>query len=130
MALKYPIQPRKFTRFPRKRHKSIGVSLEEALTKFNKSLENTTFLVGHNIRFDMNALGAEFIRAGFESRFLEMKQVCTMWSSTDHMKLPGGRGGKFKPPKLMELYEFLFEEQFPEAHNASADVEATARCFL
>ena len=30
----------------------------------------------------------------------------------------------------MELYESLFEEQFMEAHNAAADVEATARCFF
>jgi DNA polymerase-3 subunit alpha len=107
-----------------------GVPLDEALQTFNHALEKASFLVGHNIRFDMNALGAEFIRAHIESRFLEVKQICTMWSSTDHMKLPGGRGGKYKPPKLMELYEHLFEEQFPEAHNASADVEATARCFF
>ena len=53
-----------------------------------------------------------------------------MWSSTDLLKLPGGRGGKFKPPKLMELYESLFEEQFQEAHNAAADVEATTRIFF
>ena len=30
----------------------------------------------------------------------------------------------------MELYTKLFGEAFLEAHNASADVEATARCFL
>ncbi len=87
-------------------------------------------LIGHNIKFDINALGAEFIRSGIETKFLEKKQVCTMRSSTGHLKLPGGRGGKFKPPKLIELYEYLFEEQFQQAHNAAADVEATARCFF
>ncbi len=107
-----------------------GVSLEEGLNLFNKSLDQAKFLVGHNIKFDINALGAEFFRSGLDTQFLEKKQVCTMWSSTQHMKLPGGRGGKFKPPKLMELYEYLFEEQFQQAHNASADVEATARCFF
>ena len=45
-------------------------------------------------------------------------------------KLPGGRGGKFKLPTLSELHEFLFDKAFKEAHNATADVEATARCFL
>ncbi|MCP4312922.1 MAG: DNA polymerase III subunit alpha [Bacteroidetes bacterium] len=110
--------------------KTEGIPLEEALSIFNKSLEQTRVLVGHNIRFDMNALGAEFIRSGIETSFLELKQVCTMRSTTDHLKLLGGRGGKFKPPKLMELYEFLFKEQFSEAHNAAADVEATTRCFL
>jgi len=107
-----------------------GLPLVEALEKFNESVVKSTFLVGHNIRFDINALGAEFIRSGLMSDFLQKEQVCTMRSSTDHLKLPGGRGGKFKPPKLMELYESLFEEQFMEAHNAAADVEATARCFF
>ncbi|MEN8202971.1 MAG: DNA polymerase III subunit alpha [Bacteroidota bacterium] len=107
-----------------------GVSIEEGLNRFNESLKRCTCLIGHNIRFDINALGAEFIRAGVESDFLEKKEICTMWSSTGHMKLPGGRGGKFKPPKLMELYEYLFEKGFQEAHNAAADVEATARIFF
>ena len=107
-----------------------GVSLEEGLLRFNKSVDLAGYLIGHNIRFDINALGAEFIRSGVATDFLEKKQVCTMWSSTDHLKLPGGRGGKFKPPKLMELYEYLFDDQFQQAHNAAADVEATARCFF
>jgi len=107
-----------------------GLSLEEGLKRFNESLQRCTYLIGHNIRFDINALGAEFFRTGVDSGFLEKKDVCTMWSSTEHMKLPGGRGGKYKPPKLMELYEYLFEEQFREAHNAAADVEATARVFF
>ena len=107
-----------------------GLPLVEALEKFNEAVVKSTFLVGHNIRFDINALGAEFIRSELISDFLQKEQVCTMRSSTDHLKLPGGRGGKFKPPKLMELYESLFEEQFMEAHNAAADVEATTRCFF
>ena len=31
---------------------------------------------------------------------------------------------------LVYLHEFLFNEPFAEAHNATADVEATTRCFL
>ncbi|MCK4749894.1 MAG: PHP domain-containing protein, partial [Bacteroidales bacterium] len=110
--------------------KTHGLPIKEELKKFNESLMHTRYLVGHNIKFDINALGAEYIRSGIDTSFLEKKQVCTMWSSTDHMKLPGGRGGKFKPPKLIELYEYLFEEKFLEAHNAAADVEATARSFF
>jgi len=45
-------------------------------------------------------------------------------------QLPGGRGGKFKLPTLTELHQYLFGEPFNEAHNATADVEATARCFF
>ncbi|GIR81599.1 MAG: hypothetical protein CM15mP83_3250 [Flavobacteriaceae bacterium] len=45
-------------------------------------------------------------------------------------QLPGGRGGKFKLPTLNELYAFLFNDTFDEAHNATADVEAQQRAFL
>nr|MBP6758853.1 DNA polymerase III subunit alpha [Flavobacterium sp.] len=43
---------------------------------------------------------------------------------------PGGRGGKFKLPTLTELHQYLFNKPFAEAHNATADVEATTRCFF
>ncbi len=109
---------------------ALGVPLRDGLDQLNRCLEKTHILVGHNIRFDINALGAEFLRSHVQTTFLDKKQVCTMRSSTNHLKIPGGRGGRFKPPKLMELYEYLFEEQFIEAHNAAADVEATARCFF
>ncbi|MCB0444127.1 MAG: DNA polymerase III subunit alpha, partial [Gelidibacter sp.] len=45
-------------------------------------------------------------------------------------QLPGGRYGKFKLPTLTELHQFLFNKPFAEAHNATADVEATTRCFF
>ena len=44
--------------------------------------------------------------------------------------MPGGRGGKFKFPTLVEIYTLLFNDSFSGAHNASADVEATARVFF
>ena len=40
--------------------------------------------------------------------------------------LKGGRGRRFKLPTLIELYSHLFNQKFDSAHNASADVEATA----
>ena len=38
--------------------------------------------------------------------------------------------GRYKLPTLTELYFFLFNDKFQEAHNATADVEATARVFF
>jgi DNA polymerase-3 subunit alpha len=43
------------------------------------------------------------------------------------LQLPGGRGGKFNL-RLRELHEYLFNKPF-QKHNATADVEATTRCF-
>jgi DNA polymerase-3 subunit epsilon len=37
--------------------------------------------------------------------------------------------GAPKKPKLEELYEILFLEPMPNAHNAMADAAATRRCF-
>ena len=45
-------------------------------------------------------------------------------------QIPGGRGRKFKLPTLTELHNHLFGVDFGDAHNATADVEATTRCFL
>ena len=47
-------------------------------------------------------------------------------STANLCKIKGGKSGKFKFPTLVELYDFIYKESFTQAHNASADVEATA----
>ena len=84
----------------------------------------------HNIGFDVNIMGAEYVRKETETAMHDMKIVDTKNESTNYCAIPGGRGGQFKWPTLTELHTKLFSEGFDEAHNASADVEATARCFL
>ncbi|MBN2668065.1 MAG: DNA polymerase III subunit alpha [Bacteroidales bacterium] len=107
-----------------------GADLEFVLAEFNKALEKCQFVVGHNISFDNNIVGAEFIRKNILNDLQEKPILDTKDDGTDFCKLPGGRGGGYKYPKLGELHEKLFGNQFAEAHNAAADVEATARCFL
>lgn len=107
-----------------------GILLEEALQKFQTVLQNTKVIVGHNISFDQNIVGAEFFRKGLNYETLNLPLIDTMNTSIDFCAIPGGRGGGFKFPKLEELHEKLFEKRFDEAHNASADVNATARCFM
>ncbi len=108
-----------------------GIPLDEVLDKFNKALQQSKFVVGQNVGFDINIMGAEFIRRDFENSLQEMPVLDTCTETTAELcKIPGGRGGKFKLPTLTELHEFLFDEAFAEAHNATADVEATTRCFL
>ena len=107
-----------------------GKPLLEVLNFFNRALEKKPLLVGHNISFDINILGAEFLRTKIKTNFLELNKLDTKESSTEHCKLPGGKAGKFKWPTLSELYHKLFKEDFDFAHNAAADVSATVRCFL
>jgi DNA polymerase-3 subunit alpha len=108
-----------------------GVPLREALEKFNEVLSKAKFIVGQNLGFDINIVGAEFYRLQIENKLAEIPVLDTCTEVTAKLcQLPGGRGGKFKLPTLGELHQHLFQEIFSEAHNATADVEATARCFL
>jgi DNA polymerase-3 subunit alpha len=107
-----------------------GEDLKLVLEQFILSLEQAQVIVGHNIDFDLNIIGAEFVRCGFENFFEGKLQICTKLESVDFCALPGGRGGGFKWPTLEELHQKLFSDDFPDAHNAAADVMATSRCFL
>ena len=108
-----------------------GVSLQEALGAFDQALERTTFLVGQNVGFDLNVVGAEYWRLEDKDPLAGFPVLDTCTERTAELcQIPGGRGGKFKLPTLTELHEHLFGEAFNEAHNATADVEATTRCFL
>lgn len=108
-----------------------GESLDDVLLLFNKALEKAKFVVGQNVGFDVNVLGCEFIRQNVDSPMASMPVLDTCTEITANLcKLPGGRGGRFKLPTLTELHNFLFNEPFADAHNATADVEATTRCFF
>jgi DNA polymerase III subunit alpha len=108
-----------------------GTSLAEVLEKFNISLSKAKFIVGQNLGFDVNIMGCEFYRLGIQSPMSSMPILDTCTEVTASLlKLPGGRGGKFKLPTLTELHQYLFNRPFAEAHNATADVEATTRCFF
>jgi len=108
-----------------------GISLAEGLVLFNEALEKTTFIVGQNVNFDLNIMGCEFHRLGVENKLTSLPVLDTCTEKTALLcQIPGGRGGKFKLPTLTELHTHLFGTGFGDAHNATADVEATTRCFL
>lgn len=86
-------------------------------------------LIAHNIDFDLLFVDHLMQRAHKEWNGLYKKpKFCTMKESTNLCQLPG-RFGKFKWPKLTELYKFLFEEEMENAHDALADVRATRKCY-
>jgi len=109
----------------------IGANLSDVLNQFVSDLSQAGFIIGHNVKFDLNIIGAELFRINSDIDLLEKDILDTCTELTANVcKIPGGRGGKFKFPTLIELYSFLFNASFSEAHNASADVEATARAFF
>jgi DNA polymerase III subunit alpha len=108
-----------------------GHSLIDVLGAFIGDLARTSQLVGHNIEFDINIIGAEFLRKDLApEQFLNLSRVDTGIVSTEYCNLTGGIGGKLKMPRLHELHEKLFNRGFGDAHDAAYDVAATARCFF
>jgi len=108
-----------------------GHALKKVLTLFEHDLEKTKLLVGHNIEFDINIIGAELIRSSLPTdHFLTLQKLDTGIASTEFCQLQGGLGGKLKMPRLTELHEILFGKKFEDAHDASYDVAATARSFF
>lgn len=114
-----------------KRAREEGHDLMSVLASFIQDLSRTSLLVGHNIEFDINIIGAEFIRRQLApEQFLNIAKVDTGIASTEFCQLSGGIGGRLKMPRLLELHEKLFNKGFGDAHDASYDVAATARCFF
>lgn len=104
-----------------------GVPLEAVLERFTGALAQAHTLVAHNMSFDEKIVGAEFYRIGADDRIAPKPKICTMLASVDFCAIDGPRG--YKWPKLAELHRTLFDADFAEAHNAAADIRATARCF-
>ena len=108
-----------------------GIPIVEVLERFQHALHQCEFIGGHNVKFDLNIMGAEFLRSSDQNPLENFPIIDTCTEQTASLcQLPGGRGGKFKLPTLSELHAHLFDAHFEEAHNATADVEATTRCFF
>ena len=105
-----------------------GVEIKPVLRAFASSIDKSDVLVAHNMSFDEKIVGAEFIRGDIPNNLDQKKKVCTMLSSTNFCELPGNYDG-YKWPKLSELHIKLFGIDFEGAHDATADIKTTAKCF-
>jgi DNA polymerase-3 subunit alpha len=114
-----------------KRALEEGNDLDTVLDKFLTDVSKASVLVGHNIEFDINIIGAEFLRRNLDpEKILALQKTDTGTASIEFCQLSGGIGGKLKMPRLHELHEKLFGKSFDDAHDAAYDVAATARCFF
>lgn len=104
-----------------------GRLLSDVLQEFQTVIGKAEVLVAHNMRFDEKIVGSEFIRVGMHNPLPSKRKICTMERATDFCALKGQYGNKW--PKLTELHFKLFGIGFEEAHNATFDIQATAKCF-
>lgn len=104
-----------------------GVDLLIALNHFSSHIDAAQYLIAHNISYDQNIVGSEFLRNNMKNKITTKKLLCTMVSSVNHCAIKGPYG--YKWPKLTELHEKLFNTSFTGAHDAAADITATSKCF-
>lgn len=114
-----------------------GIEEVEALELFARMLKDMPKKICHNFLFDNEFLDHMFQRnmdeLSDEARskyFIQFPHFCTMRDKNiiKFCDLKNIKGAP-KVPKLEELYMILFEEDFPNAHNALADAQATRKCY-
>ncbi len=109
-----------------------GVDLSSSLSKFLDLAAEAKQLVAHNMEFDEKIVGAECHRKFGKNSVPTKPKFCTMKSPhvINYCSIPPFRYGSYKWPKLSELHIKLFGIDFEEAHDASVDIQATAKCFF
>ncbi len=90
----------------------------------NKFASEAHLIIGHNIKFDI-----DMVRQSFMQINLPWQSYCTMQTLTPICKIPSPKGG-LKWPKLNEAYRHFFNEDFDNAHDAWADVQACKRLYF
>jgi DNA polymerase-3 subunit epsilon len=104
-----------------------GSNIAEVFELFSIHLRRAKVIVAHNMAYDEKIIGSELIRLGLDNILDSKEKICTMISTVDLCKIDGPYG--YKWPKLEELHRFLFNHDFEGAHDALADIQATAKCF-
>ena len=84
--------------------KQIGLELDDVLNSFLNDLNKTKYIIGHNLKFDLNIIRAELYRSKLEDILKDKTVLDTCTEKTASLcKIAGGRSGKFKFPTLIEL---------------------------
>ena len=104
-----------------------GTDINDVFELFLIHLKRSKIIVAHNMAFDEKIIGSELIRLGYENVIVAKEKICTMLKTVDLCKIEGPYG--YKWPKLEELHRYLFNQDFEGAHDALADIQATAKCF-
>jgi DNA polymerase III epsilon subunit-like protein len=121
-----------------------GVDLLPVLEEFFADFDTADHIVGHNVSFDINMIKAELQRLIMNSSDKKLedylttintstKFYCTMQETIElcaiEMKDKYGRPYK-KFPKLVELYQKMFNVTPKNLHNSLNDVIVCLRCFI
>lgn len=114
-----------------------GMQKFQAIQLLRFAFNRAELVVAHNLQFDEKLLTYETEREQRLNLFEGKRKFCTMEATIPLLRLPPteamikwGHGDKFKSPKLVESYQFLFGETFDGAHDALVDTRACARVYF
>jgi DNA polymerase-3 subunit epsilon len=100
-----------------------GISLQDFFNEETiHKLKDYEILVGHNINFDIHVLKSDLIRHNLSVSIFPNKIICTMQKGKSLLR-------QRKAPKLTELYQHLFKENYQTTHNALEDAKMSFLCF-
>jgi len=112
-----------------------GVPIGDVLRKFIKDFTSSQIVAAHNIDFDNSIIQAEMYRNNMGNYIEKTSNIkyCTMKYGkplTNILRPSKYNSGTYqKPPKLMELHEFLFQTVPNNLHNSMIDVWVCFRCL-
>lgn len=112
-----------------------GAPVNDTLAIFLDRFANSSTFVAHNIKFDMQLVNIEHELLYGPLGYGPKDQFCTMEAMTPICQLPFANGKrsygnqKYKWPTLQEAHQHAFGQRFEGAHDALADVRATARIY-
>ena len=108
-----------------------GLDLNDVMIKFMS--EKPDYLIAHNIDFDYNVI-VNALLWDLKMPYPRFpKLFCTMKESRNIMKIPFGNGRPgYKPPKLSELYEFIFKKkpEMNQLHGSLYDAQILAEIVM
>jgi len=108
---------------------TTGDPVAAVIKEFSDEMMQSDIVVAHNLKFDKGVILAECFRNGLDTEIFSNRiEICTRESTRDICKIE--KDGKIKYPKLIELYRFLFDRDFTDAHDAFSDVTALSQCFF
>jgi DNA polymerase-3 subunit epsilon len=127
-----------------------GVNILGVLNDFFADVADCDKIIGHNVSFDIDRVASvlnkmthsrhpEEVRRDYQQKLKYLsstmvpKLYCTMQSSIDLCNLvkTNAKGKSYKKfPKLVELYQKLFETTPAGLHNSLVDVYACLRCYV
>jgi DNA polymerase III epsilon subunit-like protein len=122
-----------------------GIPISDALEEFAKDYLTCKTIVSHNFQFDSRMIKLElarhwsngYIAKVFNKNYEEENSIdryCTMMQGTRwyylYQKENGYPNPKWKWPKLVQLYQAMFNKTPDHLHNSLIDTLVCLRCYL